>query len=245
MYEGSPPLIVLFITVIIKIITIGLLLSIYNGYQNSYLPIIPPVGDFSIFLSILAIITITIGNLGAFFQQNTMRLLAFSSISHMGFIFLPLAFGTGAFSTVYIYLIIYAMMNFAIFFLIDGNILAEKMSAFSGIGKQKPITAIAITLLFMSMAGLPPMSGFMAKFFVFSSLLQVYQFSSQPIYLILFIILLINTVFGMFYYIKIPYLMYFKNNNYSEISITKIEMAYFSLFILGLIVLFFKPNLAL
>lgn len=244
-YEGTPPLIVSFLSVVIKIIAIGLLISIYSGYQPSYLPIVPPVGKYSLFLSILAIITITIGNLGAYFQQNTMRLLAFSSIAHVGFMFLPLAFGNGGFSTVYMYLIIYGIMNFAVFFLVDGTILANKITAFSGLGKQKPVLAIGITLLFVSLAGLPPMAGFMAKFFIFSSLWQVYGFSENPVYVFIFIVLIINTVIGIFYYIKIPYYMYFKEKNDDNFEFSKIETAYFLVLILGLIILFFVPSLVI
>lgn len=245
-YEGTKPIITTIIAVIPKIAAIAFILSLYVGYQTLNLPIIPPKGYFSIALASLSIITISIGNLGAFLQKNTLRMLGYSSISHAGFILLPLSIGIVGVEPTLFYLVFYVLTSFAIFYILHITNFLE-INDFSGLSQKYPFFSFLILIVLIAMAGLPPTGGFMAKFLVLSSLLQEYDYTKKTMFLVFVIIALINTIFALYYYLKIPYLMYFKSES-EKISILEVKTKDYIFIILLVIIIFgifFMPNLFL
>tara|TARA_B100002052_G_C15597836_1_gene469580 strand:- start:115 stop:702 length:588 start_codon:yes stop_codon:yes gene_type:complete len=151
-----------------------------------------------------------LGSVAAIGQKNIKRLLAYSSISHMGYALAGVATGTesGYISTI-IYITIYIVMNlgtFACLYLMKADEkYTEKIEDLSGLSKEKPIFAFSFLILFFSLAGIPPLGGFFAKFFVFMSVIESELYA-------LAIIGLLTTVISAFYYLKIIKIIYFDDN---------------------------------
>ena len=151
-----------------------------------------------------------LGSVAAIGQKNIKRLLAYSSISHMGYALAGVATGTvsGYISTI-IYITIYIVMNmgaFACLYLMktDGD-YSEKIEDLSGLSKERPMLAFSFLILFFSLAGIPPLGGFFAKFFIFMSVIESEMYT-------LAIIGLLTTVISAFYYLKVIKIIYFDDN---------------------------------
>ena len=155
---------------------------------------------------LLSILTMTLGNVIAVAQTNVKRLLAYSSIAQAGYILMGLAvFNETGLSGILIYLAAYAFTNLGAFTAVivatnasNGN---EELSAFTGLSKRAPFTAACLTVFLLSLAGLPPLAGFIGKFFVFSGTIQAK-------YYVLAIAAAINSAVAAFYYFKIVRQMY-------------------------------------
>ena len=151
-----------------------------------------------------------LGAVAAISQKNIKRLLAYSSISHMGYALAGIATGTIAgYKSTIVYITIYVVMNIGIFSCLylmkrDGK-YKESISDLSGISKKNPLLAISFLIILFSLAGIPPLGGFFAKFYIFSSVLE------QKMY-VLAIIGLLTTVISAFYYLKIIKTIYFDEN---------------------------------
>jgi NADH-quinone oxidoreductase subunit N len=202
----------------------------------------------SLFLAFIAIITIAVGNFSALWQQNAKRMLAYSSIAHTGFALGGLAVlsPSGAQACLY-YLAIYLFMNFAAFLMVDflaEQLGSEDVNKFKGLGMQVPLIGVIFVFIMIALTGLPPTAGFYAKFFVFSAMWESYSLSSNSIFLLLFIFGLFNTVVSLVYYLKIPYLMFFKAPGSGiPIQSTFLTNTFFCLLAVPLLVLFLKPDL--
>jgi NADH-quinone oxidoreductase subunit N len=148
-----------------------------------------------------------LGSLAAIGQKNIKRLMAYSSIGHIGYALAGVATGTlSGYSSTIIYISIYAVMNIGAFgciFLMrkDGK-YREDIDDLSGISKTNPLLAISFLIILFSLAGIPPLGGFFAKFYIFMSVLENEMYA-------LAIIGLLTTVISAFYYIKIIKIMYF------------------------------------
>jgi NADH-quinone oxidoreductase subunit N len=148
-----------------------------------------------------------LGAVAAIGQTNLKRLMAYSAIGHMGYALAGLATGSneGIQSTV-IYLSIYLLMNLGIFSCIfmmkRKNIFYEDIQDLSGLSKNHPIISVCLLVLLFSLAGIPPLAGFFAKFYVFMAVIKVEMYT-------LAIIGLITTVISAFYYLRIIKIIYF------------------------------------
>jgi NADH-quinone oxidoreductase subunit N len=158
-------------------------------------------------LAILAVLTMTLGNLAALRQTSLKRLLAYSSIAHAGYILVGLAAGTpaGAEGALY-YLIAYAFMNIGAFAVV---IMLEKQGEMDadgrrlrGLSKREPALALVMAVFMFSLAGVPPFAGFFAKFFVFSA-------AVQGGWSWLAAIAMLNSAISAYYYLRITVSMYF------------------------------------
>jgi NADH-quinone oxidoreductase subunit N len=158
-------------------------------------------------LAVLAVLTMTLGNLAALRQTSLKRLLAYSSIAHAGYILVGLAAGTpsGAEAALY-YLIAYAFMNIGAFAVV---IMLEKQGEMDadgrrlrGLSKREPVLALVMAVFMFSLAGVPPFAGFFAKFFVFSA-------AVQGGWSWLAAIAMINSAISAYYYLRITVSMYF------------------------------------
>lgn len=164
--------------------------------------------EWSDLLWILAVLTMTIGNLTALRQDNIKRMLAYSSIAHAGYALVGLvaANSTGT-SGILFYMLSYAFMNigaFAVIVLIgkQGEPNGTVMD-FAGLGSKRPLLAAAMSLFLFSLAGMPPTAGFIGKFYLFSGAVQAG-------YIWLAIIGVLNSAASVYYYLRIMVFMYFK-----------------------------------
>ena len=200
-YEGSPTSVTSFFALIPKIAA----LSVFIRFM--YVPFANVISQWQIIVVFLSIASMMLGAFAALGQNNIKRLMAYSSIGHMGYALAGLATGTfaGIQSTI-IYLTIYLVMNLGafgcIFMMKRENIFYENINDLSGLSKNHPILAFGFLIILFSLAGIPPLAGFFAKFYVFMAVIEVKMYT-------LAIIGLITTVVSAFYYLRIIKIIYF------------------------------------
>lgn len=200
-YQGAPTSVTLFIGSAPKLAAFGMAYRLLGGVASGV------EADWQIMLAWLAVISLALGNVIAIAQTNFKRLLAYSTISHVGFLFLGLANGTAAgFSAAMFYAICYSLMAagaFASIILLSRKgFEAEEISDLAGLGKKYPGYALCILLLMGSLAGLPPLLGFWAK-------LAVLKAAIDAGLLWLAIVGVVFAVVGCYYYIRIMKVMFF------------------------------------
>ena len=200
-YEGSPTSITSFFALVPKIAAITVFI------RFMYVPFINVISHWQLIVIFLSIPSMVLGAVAAIGQNNIKRLMAYSSIGHMGYALAGLAPGTneGIQSTI-IYLTIYLVMNLGafgcIFMMKRENIFYENISDLSGLSKNHPMLAFSFLIVLFSLAGIPPLAGFFAKFYIFMSVIEAEMY-------LLAIIGLLTTVISAFYYIRIIKVIYF------------------------------------
>lgn len=219
-FEGAPTPIAAFLSVAPKVAGAALVLRVFNFTLSE-----APLGLTTV-LAILAALTMTVGNIVGLQQKNVIRLLAYSSIAHMGYLFLGLVAGgvVGA-STVYLYGWAYLFMNlgvFAIVISLSDAMGSSDLSSFAGLGKRAPFMSALLVLFLISLAGIPPTAGFIAKFYVFSV-----AYNAGWLWLV--VLGAINSVISVGYYFKILHAMYFQ----APASAASLEMDLLTRCILG------------
>lgn len=155
----------------------------------------------------LAAVTMIVGNILALVQSNVKRMLAYSSVSHAGFLLVAIVVGTsGALSALLFYLIVYAVANlgaFAATIAISGSEDAEDIETWAGVSTRRPFVAFAMMLCMLSLAGIPPTAGFLGKFYLFKEAIE-----AGFVYLAL--VAVIASVIGVYYYLRVIVFMYMK-----------------------------------
>lgn len=238
-YEAAPTPIVSFFSVVPKLAALTIILRLVVN--------VGPLWDWSLTLGVLALGSMLVGNLSALWQRDAKRMLAFSSIAHAGFLLLAIAAESITGYQAYLfYALIYALMNFAAFTLIqlmEEQTNSTLMAEWKGMGKQLPLVGILFLIVMISLTGLPPTAGFNAKLFLFSAIWENYLNSGASLMLWLFIIGLLNTVISLFYYLKIPYLMFFKGaEKEADSTPQKGLLILGTLLVLPLLLLFFRSD---
>ncbi|SHL63288.1 NADH-quinone oxidoreductase subunit N [Flavobacterium chilense] len=209
-YEGSPALTTALMSTLAKVIAIATLYKLVAG-----LNLIPSLenqdllGTFENIIVIISIASMTVGNIMALRQVNVKRMLAFSGISHAGFMLMTfLSIATSAGTLLY-YTSAYALAGIAAFSVIlyvCKNQDNEDITNFHGLGKTNPLLAAILTGSLLSMAGIPIFSGFFAKLFLFNQTIQAG-------YIALVIVAVINSIISVGYYFKLILAMYSKEPN--------------------------------
>ena len=200
-YEGSPTSVTLFFTMVPKIAA----LTVFIRFL--YVPFLNLFDQWQMILIFLSIASMLFGAIAAIGQTNLKRLVAYSSIGHVGYALAGLATGTndGIQSSV-IYITIYILMNLGLFSCLlmmkRNNEYYEEIDDLSGLSKNHPLLSISLLVILFSLAGIPPLAGFFAKFYIFKSVLE------QSMYF-LAIVGLLSTVVAAFYYLRIIKIMYF------------------------------------
>ena len=200
-YEGSPTSVTLFFTMVPKIAA----LTVFIRFL--YVPFLNLFDQWQMILIFLSIASMLFGAIAAIGQTNLKRLIAYSSIGHVGYALAGLATGTndGIQSSV-IYITIYILMNLGFFSCLlmikRNNEYYEDINDLSGLSKNHPLLALSLLIILFSLAGIPPLAGFFAKFYIFKSVLE------QSMYF-LAIVGLLSTVVAAFYYLRIIKIMYF------------------------------------
>lgn len=215
-YEGAPTPVTAFMAAAIKGAAFAAMIRVFGVALGGDLLPFGTLGWASPFV-VIAAITITIGNIGALRQDNVKRMLAYSSISHAGVLLVGLcAMGlgspTGLSSLVY-YIIQYSVATMGAFAVVAyiGSRGRERVLVddYAGFANQHPAAALAMTICLLSFGGMPPTGGFLGKFYVFKSAMDVYD--GQLLWLV--IIGVINSVISIYYYLRIVTAMYFREAN--------------------------------
>ena len=200
-YQGSPTSVTVLFAILPKIAALTVFIKfLYGPFKNLF-------EEWQIIIIFLSIASMILGAVAAIGQGNLKRLIAYSSISHMGYALAGLTTGTnqGIQSSI-IYLIIYLIMNLAffscLFMLKRENKFYEKIEDLSGLSKKHPILALSFLIILFSLAGIPPLAGFFAKFYVFMAVIQKEMY-------FLAIVGLLATVIAAFYYLRVIKIIYF------------------------------------
>ncbi len=202
-YEGAPTAVTAFMSVGPKAAAFAAFFRIVlmvGGYAGE---------NFIAVLWVMAALTMTVGNLVAIWQANIKRMLAFSSIAHAGYILVALvaaqrgeALATGGFLY---YLLVYSFMNLGAFCVVvasgRGGEERTRIADFAGMGYTRPVLAAAMAIFMVSLAGLPPTGGFVAKFYIFSAAIKAG-------YVWLVVVAVLNSVISVYYYLRLIVVMY-------------------------------------
>ena len=200
-YEGSPTSVTLFFTMVPKIAA----LTVFIRFL--YVPFLNLIDQWQMILIFLSIASMIFGAIAAIGQTNLKRLIAYSSIGHVGYTLAGLATGSNdGIQNSVIYITIYILMNLGLFSCLlmmkRNNKYFEDIEDLSGLSKNHPLLSLSLLLILFSLAGIPPLAGFFAKFYIFKSVLE------QSMYF-LAIVGLLSTVVAAFYYLRIIKIMYF------------------------------------
>jgi len=200
-YEGSPTAVTVFIGSAPKIAAFGMA---YRLLENGLTAMQP---HWHAMLGMLAVLSLGIGNVLAIAQTNLKRMLAYSTISHMGFLLLGLANGTpSGYAAAMFYAIAYAVMSAAAFgailLLARAGFEAEEIDDFKGLNQRNPWYAFIVLLVMASLAGIPPLFGFASKFLVLKAAVDAGM-------LWLALVAIVFAIIGAFYYLRVIKVMYF------------------------------------
>lgn len=200
-YEGSPSLITAFMSTVVKTAGFAAFLRLFAGAFE-------PLHDFWMpALMVIVVITLCVGNITALYQKNFKRMLAYSSISHAGYLLFSLVVLTAnSASNVLVYAAAYtfaSIIAFAILILVKQKTGSDSIESFNGLGKRNPFAAISLTIAMLSLAGIPLTAGFIGKYVMFLNVMENYH-------IVLVVIAILNALVGFYYYFKVIIAVWFK-----------------------------------
>lgn len=208
-YDGAPTLTTATMATIAKISAFA---AFYRLFSSSLLIAMP---TFAWVLSAVTALTMLVGNFSALNQDSFKRMLAFSGISHAGYLLLAIvSVYNKTDNALFFYSLAYGVASiaaFAVAIVVAANVGSDKFEAFNGLGKRKPLLAAALTIAMLSMAGIPPFAGFFGKYYIFSE-------AVRSGHLGLVILAVVNSIIGVYYYFKVIMAMYTKES--SEVTFT-------------------------
>lgn len=208
-YEGAPALITTFMSTIVK--TAG-----FAAFLRLFADTFAPLHDFWMPpLLMIVCLTLLVGNVTALFQSHFKRMLAYSSISHAGYLLFSLiSLTANSSNNVLVYAAAYTfatIIAFAVLILVKQRTGNDHFDNFNGLASRNPFTALVLTIAMLSLAGIPLTAGFIGKYLMFLNVMTEYR-----IYLVAFAIL--NALVGFYYYFKVIVAMYFKEGNETELQ---------------------------
>jgi len=200
-YEGAPTPITAYLSVASKAAGFAVILRVfYTAFGAETIS-----GDWGMIFAVLAAISMTLGNVVAIAQSNIKRMLGYSSIAHAGYIMIGLAaIGTLGKGGVLFFLAGYALTNLGAFIAIiaiSNKIGSDEITDYSGMSRRSPVIAFILAFCLISLIGIPPTVGFMAKFYIFNAAIQ-----ENLLWLV--IIAVLNSVVSAYYYLRVVKLMY-------------------------------------
>ncbi|MEY5047578.1 MAG: hypothetical protein RLZZ175_937 [Bacteroidota bacterium] len=208
-YEGSPTFVTAFMSTAVKVAGFA------SFYKLMYICFTPNILYWESVVWVMIVLTISVGSITALIQTGVKRLLAYSSVSHAGYMLITiltanedsdLLFYTAAY-------VIASLLAFGVLFLVIDAKGDDKVESFNGLSKSNPFLAFSLTVAMASMAGLPLTAGFFAKFYVLTAAVK-----DGYIYLVL--IAIVNAMVGIYYYFKVVIAMFFKEESSETISIS-------------------------
>lgn len=200
-YEGSPTVVTAFMSTIVKI-------AAFAGFFRLFATCFASVsGEWVNVVQVIAVLTLVVSNITAVYQNSVKRMLAFSSIAHAGYLLITLvALNEISASAILYYVLAYATASLAAFAVLH-NVAFENENAsaesFNGLSKRNPFHAFAMTVALLSLAGIPPLAGFFAKYYIFTV-----AFESGYVGIVLLAV--VTSLIGIYYYFRIIIAMYLK-----------------------------------
>ena len=179
--------------------------------------------DWRLLFEMLAIVTMTVGNLAALTQSNLKRMLAYSSIAHAGYLLMGVVAGTArGVTAMLIYLVVYSFMQLGAFAVIvllrRQDVVGDELKDFSGLHFRSPFAAFAMLIFMLSLGGIPPTAGFMGKFWLFGAAIDAH-------YYWLALIGVLNSAISLYYYVRIVVFMYLKKETIGSTPTTSPTLA--------------------
>lgn len=233
-YEGSPTLITAFMSTVVKIAGIAAFYRLFSVCFTTASEV------WTRPLAAIIMITLFIGNVTALYQQSFKRMLAYSSISHAGYLlFAVVALGGNSAVSIFLYGSAYSLASiiaFGALILVQQQTGSDSFESFKGLGKSNPFLAAVITIAMLSLAGIPLTAGFIGKFFMFSNVLS-------KSYVWLPIIAVINAIISIFYYFRVIIAMYFTNSERTAVVVPVYYTVVFALATIASIVVGIYPDL--
>jgi NADH-quinone oxidoreductase subunit N len=215
-YEGAPITITAFLSVASKAAGFAMLMRFFKTVFIDTNAVLVPVGmwtslygfEWNKIFAIISVLTMTLGNLVAIWQDNLKRFLAYSSIAHAGYMLMGVVvLSDKGFAAVLIYFMMYLIMNLGAFFvvmLVANKTGSEDISAYKGLGFRMPLVGVAMAFFLVSLAGLPPTAGFIGKLYLFAALLDAK-------WLWLAIVGAVNSVVSLYYYARVLRYMFLRD----------------------------------
>jgi NADH-quinone oxidoreductase subunit N len=207
-YEGAPTSITAFFAIVPKIAATALIFRFcLEPFGNFYF-------EWTQVIFFLSVASMFLGAVAAIAQKNLKRLLAYSSIGHVGYVLIALvAANDQGIKSASIYMLVYLLMNIAVFSILlslkKTDIYVEKIDDLSGLSKSNPIVSLSLAIIMLSMAGIPPLMGFFGKFYIFIAAIE------SQLYL-LAVLGVLASVISAFYYLRIIKGMYFDEANQTD-----------------------------
>jgi NADH-quinone oxidoreductase subunit N len=209
-YEGAPTSITAYMSVAVKAASFAMMLRIF------WFALLPLRPHWVLILTVVSILTMSVGNIAAMTQTNIKRLLAYSSISHAGYILLGLIAGnatelnpTGV-TGIVIYLFVYTFTNIGVWAIVVAlrrkDIIGEQVDDLNGLIYKQPTAAVLMLIFLLSLAGMPPTGGFIAKYYLFAGLIDSDHSK-------LAVIAVLNAAVSMYFYLRIVVAMFMKESN--------------------------------
>jgi NADH-quinone oxidoreductase subunit N len=223
-YEGAPITITAFLAVGSKAAGFALLMRFFKvTFIDTTAAALPPGAwatlqgvEWTTILAVLSVLTMTVGNLIAIWQNNLKRLLAYSSIAHAGYMLMGVVvLNNEGLSAVMLYFVVYLFMNLGAFLcvmLIADKTGSEDIEEYKGLGSRSPFLAVAFTIFLVSLTGIPPAAGFIGKLYLFSALIN-------HGWVWLAIVGAINSVIALYYYLRIVRNMFLRPGDEAQPAI--------------------------
>jgi NADH-quinone oxidoreductase subunit N len=201
-YEGAPTTVTAYLSVASKAASMAFLIRIFRG------PLSPARESWEPLLAIVAVATLTLGNLAAINQTNIKRLLAYSSISHAGYMLLGLIAGNDrGINGIAVYVMVYTFMNLGAFLVVIAlrrqNIIGEDLDDIAGLMHKSPGYAILMLIFLLSLAGIPPTAGYLGKYYIFLALIETRHYA-------LAVVATLYVAVSIYYYFKIVRSMFIR-----------------------------------
>ena len=209
-YEGAPTSITAYMSVAVKAASFAMMVRIF------WFAILPLRPHWVLILTVVSILTMSVGNIAAMTQTNIKRLLAYSSISHAGYILLGLIAGnstdlnpTGV-TGIVMYLFVYTFTNIGVWAIVVAlrrkDIIGEQVDDLNGLIYKQPTAAVLMLIFLLSLAGMPPTGGFIAKYYLFAGLIESDHSK-------LAVVAVLNAAVSMYFYLRIVVAMFMKESN--------------------------------
>jgi NADH-quinone oxidoreductase subunit N len=218
-YEGAPTPVTAFLSVAPKAAGFALLLRFVSALSSEF-----SLLSLENSIAVLAIVTMTLGNFAALWQSNIKRLMSYSAIGQSGFLLMGIAaYSITGQTAILFYLIAYTIANLGAFLVIgyfSNTFHSEELEDYKGMGIKYPVASACMVVFLVSLIGIPPAAGFLAKFFIFSATAESYLLSKNILLLIMLVAAVINTVVSLFYYFKIPQNLYLRKSK-TDITLDK------------------------
>ncbi|MBU4120335.1 MAG: NADH-quinone oxidoreductase subunit N [Proteobacteria bacterium] len=228
-YQGAPTSITAYMATGIKAAAFGAFLRVF------YTAFLPFLGEWSGILWLIAVATMTLGNITALVQDDVKRMLAYSSIAHAGYILIAFVIGDQfSSSSILFYVLVYTFMNIGAFTVVI--LLGQKdrentgIESYAGLAGRHPLIALSMAIFLLSLAGIPPLAGFMGKFYILSAAIKAK-------YYWLAVIGVLNSVVAVYYYLRVIMAMYFREPS-GELHRPDFSPAYSIVIVISVWVLF-------